>query len=396
MAGLVLTLLTVLGWVLVALMFVSQRRLSTRPQPQAVSARPPVSILKPLKGADPDLERNLESFFHLAYPSYEVLFGADEPSDPGLAVARRVASRHRGIRTAFVVSGRQVGLNPKVNNLANIAAQARHDVLLIADSNVAMAADRLSMLVDELERPGVGLVTAPLRAVGGGGLGGLLERTQLNTFVIGGVAAVSQLLDGVCAVGKTMMLRRRELTRIGGWAELGRFLAEDQVSAEAVRALGLRVVVAPRPVDTPLGRLTVRQFAARHLRWARLRRRLAPVGYVGELLTNPLPFALLHLAVDPGAVSLLIAVVTLGVLTAWTLASERSLGLASSFGPAVVAAAVRGVLLGLLWPVPYVSSSVRWRGRRLAIGRRTLLVPDGAREWIAGDELAEEPAPTRA
>jgi ceramide glucosyltransferase len=395
MAGPVLTLLTLIGWLLVGIMIASQRRLLAAPHRAPVSNRPAVSILKPLKGSDPDLERNLESFFQLDYPSYEVLFGAEDPSDPCLVVARRVASRYPGVRTAFVAGGRQVGLNPKVNNLANIAAEARHEILLISDSNVAMAPDRLAVLVDELERPGVGLVTAPIRALGGEGLGGLLERTQLNTFVIGGVAAVSQLLGGVCAVGKTMMLRRRELARIGGWAELGRYLAEDQVSAEAVRALGLRVMVAPRPVDTPLGRLTVRQFASRHLRWARLRRRLAPAGYLGELLTNPLPFALLHLVVAPGAVSLLLAIGTLGIATAWIVASERRLGLQSALAPAVAAAAVRGMLIGLLWPVPYVSSSVVWRGRRLAIDRRTLLVPEGD-DWLAGEELAEEPAPSGA
>lgn len=394
MIGPIFAGLTILGWALVLAMLLAQRRLLAGYPAPLPADLPPVSILKPLKGADPDLESNLLSYYRLDYPAYEVLFGVDGASDPALAVARGVAARHPDVRSEFVVSGRRTGLNPKVNNLANIAARARYELLLISDSNVAVAPDHLSVMVGELLRPGVGLVTAPIRAVGGRGLGGLLERTQLNTFVIGGVAAVPLLLGRVCAVGKTMLLRRRELERIGGWRELARYLAEDQVCGEAVRNLGLRVVVAPRPVDNRLGHLTVRQFASRHLRWARLRRHLTPAGYLGELLVNPVVPAALHLALAPGRLSAALAAATLAAVSAWSVAAERRLGLSPSLVLAPFLATMRGLLLAVLWPVPFISSSVAWRGRRLRIGRGTLLhaEEEAAGAWIATEELQPEEA----
>jgi ceramide glucosyltransferase len=395
MEGPLLALLTVLGWLLVAALYVSQRRLLGGGRVPLPGDPPPVSILKPLKGADPDLEANLDSFFRLDYPAYELLFGIEYRSDPALAVARRVASRHPGIRATFVVSSHQVGLNPKVNNLANIAAHARHELLLISDSNVSAPPDHLRVMVGELLRPNVGLVTAPIRALDGRGLGGLLERCQLNTFVVGGVAAVTLLLGGVCAVGKSMLLRRRDLDRIGGWRELARYLAEDQVSGEAIRDLGLRVAVAPRPVDHHLGSVTVRQFAGRHLRWARLRRHLAPLGYAAEILTNPLVPASLHVAVEPNWLSAALAMTTLGVLTAWTMASERLLGVRTNRSLLPLAVVARALAVAALWPVPFLSSTVEWRGRRLRIGRRTLLM-DAGDDWLLPDELpAEEPVASR-
>jgi ceramide glucosyltransferase len=388
MVELILALLTLLGWLLVLAMLLSQKRLLAADAAPLPAAPPPVSILKPLKGADPDLERNLESFFRIDYPAYEILFGVDDACDPAAAVAQRVAARHPGMCSQLVVSDRVVGLNPKVNNLANIAVRARHELVLISDSNVVVAPDHLRVMVGELLQPGVGLVTAPIRAVGGEGLGGWLERSQLNTFVIGGVAALPLLLGRVCAVGKAMLLRRRDLERIGGWPELARYLAEDQVCGESIRGLGLRVAVAPRPVDQPLGRLTIRQFASRHLRWARLRRHLAPGGYVGELLTNPLLPAALLLAIAPGRLSVALAVATLAVMGAWTVAAERALGLPAArplLAPFVVG--LRALLLAALWPVPFVSSTVSWRGRRLRIGRRTMLELETEPGWLAEDDL---------
>jgi ceramide glucosyltransferase len=176
-------------------------------------------------------------------------------------------------------------------------------------------------------------------------------------------------------MGKTMLFRRTHLDRIGGFAELGRFLAEDQVLAEEINRLGLDTVVSAQPVDQPLGRLTIQQFASRHLRWARLRRRLAPAGYSAEVLTNPVLPSTALLAIDPGVLSVVLAASTIGWMTAVALATDRLLGVQGQklMRPGIELG--RGLLLALLWPVPFFSSSVEWRGRRFSIGRRTQLRP---------------------
>jgi ceramide glucosyltransferase len=347
---------------------------------------PEVSILKPLKGVDADLEANLETFFELDYPAYEVVFGVDAAHDPALAVARRVAERHPEVATRFAVGGHGVGFNPKVNNLANILKYARHQVLLISDSNVAVEPSNLRQMVALLENQNVGLVTSFIRGTNGSGLGGSLESLQLNTFVMGGVAAVGGLLGQVCAIGKSMLLRRADLERIGGFAELGRYLAEDQICGQLVRDLGKAVVVCPRPVDNVLGRLSVRSFTRRHLRWARIRRHISLPGYSAELLTNPLPAAVTLAAVAPGKTSAILAAATLVTLVAAAIVSERILSVRRPLHHYPLLVALRSLLVCLLWPVPFVSNSVGWRGRRFRIGPRTVLEPERPR---VAEELAD-------
>jgi ceramide glucosyltransferase len=368
--------LTLLGIVLVLMMYAAQRReLRSRRQPLRAFF-PPVSILKPLKGVDPSLEENLETFFRLDFPEYEVLFGVQDPQDPAVEVARRVMQRHPLVPSALVVVGHEVGYNPKVNNLAGILPHARHELVLISDSNVAVEPAMLSHMVERLSADNVGLVTSFIRGVEGRGVGGALESLQLNTFVMGGVAAVSTVLGQVCAVGKSMLMRRSVLERLGGCSELARYLAEDQVCAEKVRELGLEVTVCPNTIDNVLGRVTVRAFASRHLRWARIRRHISLPGYFGELLTNPLVAALSVAAISPGVATIGLMLGVLGVLCATSMATERSLGVRRPLHHYPVLVTLRGLVVALLWPVPLVSSSVCWRGRSYTISRRTLLQPD--------------------
>jgi ceramide glucosyltransferase len=388
MVSQVLVVWVVFGVLLVATMAASQRRLLVARRSDD-GATPPVTILKPLKGVDPDLESNLRSFYRLDYPDYQIVFGVSERSDPGLEVARRVAAEFPHVVTLFAVGGEDIGFNPKVNNLANMLPHARHELLLISDSNVTVPPDHLRVVIPELLRPGVGLVTCPIRGVGGRGFGAALERFQLNTFVMGGVAAATLAFRKVCAVGKSMALRRSDLERIGGLRELARYLAEDQVCGEAVSGLGLKTVVAPLPVDNVIGAIGLRGFVARHLRWARIRRRTAPHGYLAEALANPVPPALLHLALFPNIWSWALAAATVAVPAALGLAAERRLGVRRSplvYPPLEL---VRALTVAVLWPVPLVSSSVEWRGNRFRIGRRTLLHPTGESSIeLASDEAA--------
>ena len=351
-----------------------------------------MSILKPMKGADPNLEENLESFFRLDYPEYEVLFGVDEESDPALAAARAVAARHPEVPCRLVVDRRTVGFNPKVNNLANIARHARHEVLWISDSNTRVAPDTLRDFVARLEQPGVGLVSSPFRGVAATGLGGACESLQLNTFVMGGVAAMHRLLGGVCVVGKSMILRRSTLDAIGGFPFLSRFLAEDQVSGEEVARLGLGVAVAGRPVDNVLGHLPLRAFLARHLRWARIRRRMNPAGYLGEILLNPVFLAVsAALALQSGA-SVVLAVAVLAVKSALDAISERTAGVRRPLVVYPALTLLKDLLVGVVWAVPFVSATVAWRGNRFRIGPRTALRRDG----VEPDALALDPASAEA
>ena len=287
-AGLVL-----LGVAAAAVMAWSQRRLILTPPPPVPDVLPPISVLKPMKGVDADLEANLESVFAQEYPSFEVILGTEDADDPALEVARRVAARHPRVPSIVLSDPSRIGCNPKVNNLANLARHARHATLLISDSNVRARPGYLRDLAAHRAKNDAGLVWSLFRGVGGRGWGGRLEEMQLNLYVAGGMAALVDLAGRPGCVGKSMLLGREDLDRIGGFPFLARFLAEDQVCAEELAARGRPVVVSGHLIDNVLGRRSVRDFAARHLRWARLRRKISAAGYAGEFLLNPVFIALL-------------------------------------------------------------------------------------------------------
>ena len=371
----ILALVVAVGVVCALLQAIAQRALITAPAPPPPGRFPPVSILKPLKGVDAGLEENLRSLYRLDYPEFEVILGTEAADDPALAVAQSVAAEFPGVRSVIVSGAAIIGFNPKVNNLAHLADHARHHLLLISDSNIRVTADYLRDLVARRAQAGGGLVWSLVRAVHGRGLGGILESLQLNGPIMGGASALSQLKIP-CAVGKSMLMHRADLKRIGGFRFLGQFLAEDQVCAEEFARRGRPVAVTGHLIDNVLGPRTLRDFAGRHLRWARLRRQVSLAGYLGEFLVNPMFVALLGLMAlrSRGAVLVAaLALVSMSLINAWT---ERLLGLRR---PAWVYPALElllSVVRGALWFVPLVSRTVVWRGIALPLTARSRIELD--------------------
>ena len=367
------------GLALVAIFRFAQGKVLSAPPPPAPASLPPVTILKPLKGVDEGLESNLRSFFRQDYPSYELVLGSPDADDPALDVARRVASEFPGIPARIVVGRESLCPNPKMNLLAGLSRHANHAILLISDSNIEADPGYLRDLVAHLHRPGVGLVSSLFRGSGWRGLGGALESLQLNTFVMGGVSAAYALMNIPCVVGKSMLFRREDLDRIGGFAFLGAHLAEDQICGEEMKSRGREVVVSGRLIDNVLGRRSVGTFLDRHERWCRIRRRISLPGYVAEFLVNPAPLALAALAVAP---SLPMAVVFGSIwLAASALAAsaERRAGVRRPLWHYPPLELLRGFLTAVVWFVPFFSGSVTWRGDRLKIGPRTRLLIDASR-----------------
>lgn len=351
---------------------------------------PPVSILKPVKGLDAGLTANLESVFELEYPAFEVIIGAQRADDPALEVARQVAARYPHVPCAVIADPREVGLNPKVANLANLLRHARWDHLLISDSNVRVKRGYLADLVGHLQQPGVGLVSSPIRGSGGGSLGGAIDAFLLNTFVMGGTCALHRVFGGVCVVGKSMLLRRATLQELGGFEFLAQFLAEDQVCGQEVVRHGHRLALSYQAIDNVTGAASLRQVAARYLRWAKIRRRISPPGFAGEILLNPVAVATVGLAALRSEAALV------AMLVAWTVATvvgwfaEATVGVRRSW-PARFGLTLLADLLGAaVWPVALVARTVAWRGKTLVIGPRTRLsLPDDGEVLPELSEVAE-------
>ncbi|MGZ3659406.1 MAG: ceramide glucosyltransferase [Bdellovibrionota bacterium] len=247
---------------------------------------PAISVLKPLKGADSGMRDNLESFFQVDYPEFELLFSVAEGTDPAVAVVNELRKRYPQVSARLLCGAENVGMNPKVNNLTRSYRQASYDIVLISDSNVRIAPDYLRKKVAFLT-PDVGVVTAAVAGIQPKGLGGMLEAVYLNTFYARGMS-LAFATGNPCVVGKSMLFRRSVAARFGGIRALADYLAEDFAFGEEMRKLGLKVAMMDEPVNQFIGVYSFRSFWDRHLRWGRIRKVHAPAAFLLEPLTTPM------------------------------------------------------------------------------------------------------------
>jgi ceramide glucosyltransferase len=263
--------------------------------------QPGVSVLKPLHGAEPLLEAALASTCAQDFPTFQVVFGVSRADDPALAVVERLRRRFSAVDIAVVVDSRRHGTNPKVGNLINMLPAAKHDVLVIADSDLHVAPDWLTRVVAALDVPGTGLACTLYAGLPATGV--LVERLAAmhitHTFLPG--ALLSRALGRQDCLGATMALRRETLARLGGLAALADHLADDNMLGRRVRALGLDVALADTVPATTVPEATLAALWRHELRWARTIRALVPGQFAASVLQYPIAWSLLALALSGGA-----------------------------------------------------------------------------------------------
>lgn len=325
---------------------------------------PPVSVLKPLAGLEPDLEANLRTFFHQEYPEYQLLFAVREPDDPAIAVVERLLEEYPGHDAELIVTGEPDIPNAKVYSLARMAERARHGILVVSDSDIWATPEYLGGIAREFADPGVGVTTCPYLAVPGPSFWTRLEALTVNTEFWSGVL-VARLVEGMkFAVGPTMALRRDYLDKIGGFRTAGEYLAEDFVLGQWAGEHGYRATLASHVVEHRIGSQPFWPNLKHRIRWARSTRRSRPAGYLGQIFTNPLPFALVVLA-GPAWLPGLVTLVLRGVV-GYTVAVRRLHG---ALNPFLLPLADLASLV--VWVLGLFGKSIEWRGRRY------LLLPDG-------------------
>jgi ceramide glucosyltransferase len=346
------------------------RRFVHRPRLEPTRT-PPVTVLKPLYGDEPLLEEALASVCRQDYPVWQVVFGVQNAADTALPVAQRLKSRFAECDIAVVIDPRTHGANRKVGNLMNMLPAAKHDVLVIADSDVHVAPDWLWRLAAALEQPSVGLATAiytglpapPPQPYRRGRRWSELAAMQINQYFLPG-ALLARAMGRQDCLGATMALRRETLERIGGFHALVNHLADDNVLGRLVQRLGLKVALADTIPATTVAETTLRALWRHELRWARTIRALEPAPFAASALQYPLVWALLAVALAAGAPwSLAWFALAWAVRAAAARAMDRALRLANRSPLWLLP--VRELMSVAVMAASYAGRRVDWRGYTL-------------------------------
>jgi ceramide glucosyltransferase len=329
---------------------------------------PPVTVLKPLHGMEPLLEQSLESFFRQDYPTFELIFGARNGSDPALEVVEALRQKHPDIKTRIILSGEPAYPNAKVYTLVKMLAAASYPYVVISDSDVRVASDFLKQVVCPLLDANVGLVTCIYRGVPTGGLWSRLEALGMSVEMSSGVL-VAELLEGMkFALGPAMATRKDILAELGGMEVLGAYCSDDFVLGQLTHAAGKRVVLSHHVIDHVALHQSARASLLHQVRWMKSTRFSRPLGHVGTVMTFAMPFGLLGLAAGlaAGSASLGCGLLSLAILNrvvqsiavGWGVVRDpRSLRFCWLY-PA------RDLLGFLLWCASFCGTEIVWRGER--------------------------------
>jgi ceramide glucosyltransferase len=368
-AGALLLLMATAGAVFGVIATVAMGRFLGQPLTRPARS-PAVTLLRPMKGLDPEAEANLSSLVEQDYRGeVRIVLGADSEADPSIAAARRLQAAHPGRDIVVVADGTQHGTNRKLSNLINMSAHATGEVLVISDSDVRLPPEGLAALVGALEPQGVGLAYALYRGRPTGNLWSRIAALDINARFASSVV-MGQALDAHPVLGPTMAVKAEALAKAGGFERLKDVLADDFELGRMVRDQGLAIACPPMLIDHGFPERSLAELWRHELRWARTIRLLNPGGYGGSLITYVFPLALIG-AVLTGFHPL--AMIALGVLAGMRL----SFGLLSCLVMQADTSAlwlfpVRDVLAFAVFLAAFFGDGIEWRGARLRVK------PDGA------------------
>lgn len=342
------------------------------------TCRRSVTLLKPLHLAEAGLEDNLRSFFAQAYPGrVQIVFGAESRNDPALAIVDKLGREFPDSDVTVVTDPGFGGANPKVANLVNMVARAKHEVFVLSDSDIRVGPDYLGEVVAALEEPGVGAVSCLYSGKPIGPVWAKLAAMGIDYHFLPNVClGVALGLTEPC-FGATIALERRILEEIGGFESLANVLADDYELGRAVRENGYRVHIPHGlAVEHVCSEDSLKALFRQELRWARTNLLLAKSGYAGTVLTYPLALSLLALVFGGITVSTL-AILGAALASRFFLVfqSRRFLG---ARGGSVWLLPLRDVLSFVIFVTSFFGHTVEWRGTRY------VTAPDGALAQFRG------------
>jgi len=260
---------------------------------------PFVSLLKPLHGAEPQLEENLESFFAQDYPDFEIIFAVDLEDDAALPIVRRVMARHPERPSQVIVQGEPPWPNPPAYSFFTMAKVARAQILVTSDSDVMVESDYLRQVVPPMLHKNTGMLTCVYRGLNAGGFWSLMDAIGMSVEMTAGVMIANWMEGMKFGLGPTIVVRRDALEAIGGYASTGEYFSNDFIIGHFVAEKGFDVALSRHIIEHVVPPMTFKRMWQRQVRWAGGTRRSRPKGHFGTVFVFAVPAGIL--AVIAGA-----------------------------------------------------------------------------------------------
>jgi ceramide glucosyltransferase len=365
-ASVVASVLAGLGCVYLIAAAILVGRFARGAAPAHPMTAPSVTVLKPLHGAEPGLFENLASFCVQDYPGpVQIVCGVQDPSDAAVAIVEQLRSIQPARDIDLVVDATVHGSNRKVCNLVNMAPRIRHEVVVVADSDMRVDPGYLSRVVAALERPGVDAVTCLYVGVAVPGIWARLSVLAINAHFLPSVVLGLALGIARPCFGSTIALRRATLDAIGGFAPFVDRLDDDYAIGEALRVRGCRIAIPPFALAHMCTPMLLRELWRQELRWGRTIRSIDPAGYAGSIVAHPLPLALIAIVLGACTPAFLPAIGLALAAIGCRMALLRQVGRAYDLPPQPYwLVPARDLLSFVLFVLSFLGRDVHWKGRR--------------------------------
>jgi len=329
---------------------------------------PSVTILKPVKGMDAESFVNFASFCRQNHPCYQLVFAVASAADPAIPVIERLKAEFPDADIELVVDGRTYGPNYKVCNLINAFPTAKHDIIIVCDSDIRVGEGYLREVCAPFADPAVGLVTSLYRTSKVFGIATAMEAMGFTSEMVPNVMVALKLEGLSFALGASMAVRREALERIGGFPALVDYLADDYQLGNKVFRAGYRIELSDCFVESVMHRENLGTVLSRQLRWARTMRASRPGGYFASGITQPFPAACLALLVSGCSAVGGVAIIFLYAVRALTaLTYSRAFVQDRIFPRWLWLLPLRDFFSFAMWGLAFLGNRVRWRGHRFRL-----------------------------
>ena len=340
---------------------------------------PKVSILKPIKNIDDGLKENIESFFNIDYPNYEIIFGLNDCGDNCFSLVGEIIKKYPKVTAKIlnVSSSTQKFINPKIAVLKEIAKVADCDLYWVADSNIRVNSHTLKRLIHEYLHKGSKIIFSPIKGSGSRSFFSIIENSYLNSFVSVNIIASWKYFKKQIIVGKSMLIEKKAFEGFGGFEFFGKYLAEDYMIGKKYAQKGIKISTNFTWVTNYVSNTTFFHFYSRALRWAKLRYNIERGFYFAEILLLPLPVSLIAVLIY-GESALWLFLVTLILKTVleyinFVIINTEDSKKIKNFLLYPICMIVKDFILFAVYFVPFFSKQVEWRGTKLKIGKDTVI-----------------------